>query len=58
MATYPLLLTAASTGIAISAIEDALAGRLDPVQPTGKSALRFPPTVWVWLWYGIKRNIW
>lgn len=58
MATYPLLLTAASTGIAIKAIEDALAGRLTPVQPPGKSALRYPPPLWVWLWHGIKRNIW
>jgi folate-dependent phosphoribosylglycinamide formyltransferase PurN len=58
MSTYPLLLTAASTDIAISAIEDALAGTLKPYQPAGKSALRFPPPLWVWLWHGIKRNIW
>lgn len=58
MATYPLLLTAVSTGIAISAIEDALSGALKPYQPAGKSVLRFPPPVWIWLWHGIKRNIW
>lgn len=58
MATYPLLLTAASTGIAIRAIEDALSKNLKPQTPSGKSALRFPPPVWVWLWHGIKRNIW
>lgn len=58
MATYPLLLTAASTGISIRAIEDALSKNLKPQIQTGKSVLRFPPTVWVWLWHGIKRNIW
>jgi folate-dependent phosphoribosylglycinamide formyltransferase PurN len=58
MATYPLLLTAVSTGIAISAIEDALSGTLKPYHPAGKSVLRFPPPVWIWLWHGIKRNIW
>jgi folate-dependent phosphoribosylglycinamide formyltransferase PurN len=58
IATYPLLVTAASTGIAIRAIEDALAGRLQPYHPTGRSVLRFPPPIWTWLYHGITRNIW
>lgn len=59
ISTYPLLITAASTDIAAKAIEDALSGSLSPKKPTaGASALRFPPPVWTWIWYGITRKIW
>jgi hypothetical protein len=59
IATYPLLITAASTDIAAKAIEDALSGSLSPKQPvSGASTLRFPPTVWTWLWYGATKKIW
>ncbi len=59
IATYPLLLTAASVDIAISAIEDALSGSLAPQPPSpGKSLLRFPPTIWTWLWNGLTKRIW
>jgi folate-dependent phosphoribosylglycinamide formyltransferase PurN len=58
IATYPLLLTAASTGIAIRAIEDALSGNLRPYRPTGRSALRYPPPIWTWVRHGITKGIW
>ena len=59
IATYPLLLTAASVDIAVSAIEDALSGSLAPQPPSpGKSVLRFPPTIWTWLWNGLTKRIW
>lgn len=58
LATYPLLITVASIEIAIRAIEDALVGQLSPYQPSGPSALRFPPTVWTWLRHGVTRGIW
>jgi hypothetical protein len=58
IATYPLLLTAASTNIAIKAIEDALSGQLRPYSPPGRSALRFPPPIWTWLQHGITKGIW
>ena len=58
ISTYPLLLTAAATGIVIRAIEDALAGTLSPRTMPGPSALRFPPTIWTWLWNGLIRRIW
>lgn len=58
ISTYPLLLTAASTGIVIKAVEDALAGTLKPRMPDGRSLLRFPPTIWRWIWNGIVRGIW
>jgi len=58
ISTYPLLLTAASTGIVIRAVEDALAGTLQPRAAEGRSVLRFPPTIWRWVWNGIARGIW
>ncbi len=58
VSTYPLLITAASTEIAVRAIRDALAGSLKPFTPSGPSHLRFPPTVWTWLYHGLTKGIW
>ncbi|UXS03093.1 formyl transferase [Agrobacterium tumefaciens] len=59
ISTYPLLLTAGSIDIAVSAIEDALSGSLSPQPPLpGKSVLRYPPPLWTWLWNGVTRRIW
>lgn len=58
IATYPLLITAASTGIAIRSIEDALQGRLTPFPPSGSSQLRFPPPIWTWVYHGVTKGIW
>lgn len=58
IATYPLLLTAASTDIAIKAIDDVLHGRIAEKAQTGNSVLRFPPPVWTWIWNGISKGIW
>lgn len=59
ISTYPLLLTAASIDIAVSAVEDALSGSLSPQPPLpGKSVLRYPPTLWTWVWNGLTRRVW
>jgi folate-dependent phosphoribosylglycinamide formyltransferase PurN len=59
IATYPLLLTAASTQIVINALEDALSGSLSPKPPKSLvSKLRFPPTLWTWLYHGLTKGIW
>lgn len=58
ISTYPLLLTIASLDITRRSLEDALAGRLAPKTPEGPSALRFPPTLWSWIWCGVTRRIW
>jgi folate-dependent phosphoribosylglycinamide formyltransferase PurN len=58
ISTYPLLLTLAALDITRQSIEDALAGRLSPKTPEGPSALRFPPTLWSWIWCGVTRRIW
>lgn len=58
MHTYPLLQTAASTDIAIRAIEDALSGTLNPVPANGNSRQWYHPPIWTWLWNGFSRGIW
>ncbi len=56
--TYPLLQTAASTDIAIKAIEDVLHGTIRPVQTSGPSKQWYHPPIWTWLWNGLARGIW
>ncbi|RWX78382.1 formyl transferase [Neorhizobium lilium] len=58
MATYPLLITAASTAVAIQALQDAVSGALRPYEPAGRSVLRFPPPLWTWLYHGLTKGIW
>jgi folate-dependent phosphoribosylglycinamide formyltransferase PurN len=58
MHTYPLLQTAASTGIAIRAVEDALSGNLKPLPSNGNSRQWYHPPIWTWLWNGFSRGIW
>ncbi|ASY69270.1 formyl transferase [Sinorhizobium fredii] len=58
MHTYPLLQTAASTAIAIRAVEDALTGNLRPVAASQPSRQWYHPPVWTWLWNGMRRGIW
>jgi Formyl transferase len=58
ISTYPLVLTLAALDITARSIEDALHDTLRPFTPTGPSALRFPPTLWSWIWHGILRRIW
>jgi hypothetical protein len=58
ISTYPLLLTLAALDITTRSLEDALAGTLRTGAPQGPSSLRFPPTLWSWIWHGIVRRIW
>jgi len=58
MHTYPLLQTAASTGIAVKAVEDALTGRLRPVDVMAPSRQWYHPPIWTWLWNGLRCGIW
>ena len=58
MHTYPLLQTAASTDIAIRAVENALSGNLNPLPANGNSRQWYHPPVWTWLWNGVSRGIW
>ncbi len=58
IATYPLLLTAASTDIVVKAIKDALTGNLVINPQVGRSILRFPPPIWTWIRHGVTKGIW
>ncbi|MDQ0453807.1 formyl transferase [Rhizobium paknamense] len=58
LSTYPMLLTAAALPSVCQAIEDALTGNLRPKPASGPSALRFPPTLWAWVWNGVSKGIW
>lgn len=58
ISTYPMLLTAAALDITRQAVDEALQGQLKPVAATGPSALHFPPTLWRWLWNGVKKGVW
>ncbi|ANK72740.1 MULTISPECIES: formyl transferase [Ensifer] len=58
MHTYPLLQTAASTDIAIAAVGDALAGKLQVIDVAGPSRQWYHPPIWTWIWNGLKRGIW
>jgi hypothetical protein len=58
MLTYPLLLTASCTDIAIKAVEDVLASRAAPYKPSGPSKMYYNPPIWTWLWNGVSKGIW
>ncbi|MDR6756475.1 hypothetical protein J2Y48_001768 [Mycoplana sp. BE70] len=59
MHTYPLLLTAAGTSIAVRAVGAALSGNLRPQElKTTTSRQWYHPTIWTWVWNGINRGIW
>lgn len=59
IATYPLLLTAVAIEPSILAIEDALQNRLKPrLEKQEHSQLRYPPTLWTWIWNGLTKGIW
>lgn len=58
MHTYPLLQTAASTGIVVEALRDAVSGNLKPLKIAAPSRQWYHPTIWTWLWNGATRGIW
>lgn len=58
MHTYPLLQTAASTGIVINALRDAVSGNLKPLKIAAPSRQWYHPPIWTWLWNGVTRGIW
>ncbi|MCQ2003858.1 formyl transferase [Rhizobium sp. NRK18] len=58
MLTYPLLLTASCTDIAIKAVEDVLASRAATYKPSGPSKMYYNPPIWTWLWNGVSKGIW
>ena len=58
MHTYPLLQTAAATGIVVTALREAVDGALKPLKTDGPSRQWYHPPIWKWLWNGVARGIW
>ncbi|MCF3640904.1 formyl transferase [Rhizobium sp. TRM95111] len=58
MHTYPLLQTAAATAIVVSAVKDAVEGRLAPRPVDGPSRQWYHPAIWTWFRHGFSRGIW
>jgi len=58
IATYALTQAAFSRDICIRAVEDALAGKLVPVETGLPSRQWYHPTIWFYLWTGLVRRVW
>lgn len=58
IASYALRLAAMSRGMCVRALEDALAGRLTPLDTGLPSKQWYHPPIWTYLWNGISRGVW
>jgi hypothetical protein len=58
IALYALRLSALARGICIRGVEDALEGRLAPQTPDMPSRQWYHPTIWFYLWTGLRRGVW
>ncbi|MDF1607602.1 formyl transferase [Hoeflea sp. YIM 152468] len=56
--TDSLAMAAASRGMVIKAVEDALAGNLAPQTSQLASVQRFHPPIWTYLWTGVSKGYW
>jgi folate-dependent phosphoribosylglycinamide formyltransferase PurN len=56
--TDAMAMAAGSREIAIQAVQDALAGRLQPKSSDLPSVQRFHPPIWTYLWTGLTRRVW
>jgi len=58
IATHALTQAAFSRGIILHALQDALDGKLSPIDPKLPSKQWYHPTLWFYLWTGLTKNIW
>ncbi|MEC9244758.1 MAG: formyl transferase [Pseudomonadota bacterium] len=56
--TYALRLALMSQEMCADAVSDALAGKLSPIVLEAPSRQWYHPTIWAYLWTGIKRGVW
>lgn len=56
--TYMWLMAARSRRIVILAVRDAILGRLKPKQVRLPSRQYYAPTLWFYLWAGVRRGVW
>jgi folate-dependent phosphoribosylglycinamide formyltransferase PurN len=58
ISSYALRQAAFSRDICVEAVRDALAGKLVPSDPGLPSKQWFHPTIWFYLWTGVKSSVW
>ena len=58
IASYALRQAAFSRDICVEAVANALAGKLDTVDPGLPSKQWYHPTIWFYLWTGLTKRIW
>ncbi|MER9894551.1 formyl transferase [Mesorhizobium sp. M0119] len=58
ISSYALRQAAFSRDICVEAVRDALAGKLGTVEPGLPSKQWYHPTVWFYLWTGIRNSVW
>ncbi|TIS61489.1 MAG: formyl transferase [Mesorhizobium sp.] len=58
IASYALRQAAFSRDICVEAVSNALAGKLDTIDPGLPSKQWFHPTIWFYLWTGLTRRVW
>lgn len=58
IASYAMRQAAFSRDICAMAVEDALANRLSPIDAGLPSRQWYHPTIWQYLWTGIRRGVW
>jgi len=58
IATYPLTQAAFSREICVRAVADALAGKLRPAKGEGVSMQWYHPTLWAYVWTGLRSRVW
>lgn len=56
--TYAYRLAAVSRGMCCEVVQDALQGRLVPLDPDGPSRQWYHPPIWQYLWIGLTRHVW
>lgn len=58
ISSYPMRQAAFSRDACARAIEDALSGKLQPIDPGLPSRQWYHPTIWQYLWTGVTRGVW
>ncbi|UCI04996.1 formyl transferase [Mesorhizobium sp. B1-1-8] len=58
ISSYALRQAAFSRDICVEAVENALAGKLETIDPALPSKQWFHPTIWLYLWTGVTSGVW
>ncbi|TPN75522.1 formyl transferase [Mesorhizobium sp. CU2] len=58
IASYALRQAAFSRDICVESVQNALAGKLDTIEPGLPSKQWYHPTIWFYLWTGLTKRVW